>query len=117
MAGTIDIRDDAVWMPAGWIFDDALELIAGELEGSDPALATQLLNARSNEGSGYLDLRMINPIKFRAILSAVESVYNRTLNEGPNSFSQPAFYDGFMKHLNNLKLSLQSDVRAQRPPA
>lgn len=110
MSGTMDIRDDIAWMPAGWVFDNVLELVASELQSEDPSLATILLEARIDISGGYLDLRTLSADRFRSLLRAVERVFNRLIKEGPDAFHDPSFYPGFMKHLDELKRLLQADV-------
>lgn len=115
MSGTIDIRDDKAWMPAGWVFDNVLELAASELQSEDPSLSMNLLEARTDIGSGYLDLRTLNGERFRLLIRAVERVYDYLIKEGRGAFHEPSFYAGFIKHLGELKALLEDDVRARQP--
>ena len=43
MAGTLQIRDEATWMPAGWIFDGVLQIVADKLKTEEASLARTLL--------------------------------------------------------------------------
>jgi len=51
MAGTLEVREDLCWMPAGWGFDHVLERIAEVLYPQDAALAERLLASRPADGT------------------------------------------------------------------
>jgi hypothetical protein len=112
MAGTLEIRDDVVWMPAGWLFDNVLELIARELEVRDPALASVLLKARTSEGTGYLDLRKLAREQFQTLTHAAIAAYDHAIAEGATAFALPSFFATFLKHFEQLKNQLESDQRS-----
>jgi hypothetical protein len=111
MAGTLDINDSAVWMPAGWVFDGVMELVASELQKEDPSLAAALLAART-QTDGYGDLRPLNPSRFRSLLRAAEIAFKRHEEQGPSAFHEPSFYSGFNKNFNQFIRLLRSDPRA-----
>ena len=54
MAGTLEITETLCWMPAGWIYDNALEGIAEHL-GND--LRERPLSSLTEINGGYLDLQ------------------------------------------------------------
>ena len=111
MAGTLRINDNAVWMPAGWIYDGVLELIATELANQDRILAEALREART-EAKGYHDLRTLDNARFLLVLNATERVFARTASQGAQSFNDPSFYPGFIKHFDKLRTLLKTDARA-----
>src|SRR6476660_2954937 len=111
MAGTLRINENSVWMPAGWVYDGILELVAGELSNQDPALAEELLQARTH-AKGYHDLRTLDVSRFRLLKQATERAVSRAESQGARSFSDPTFYPGFMRHFNNLRALLATDGRA-----
>lgn len=113
MAGTLEISQTAVWMPAGWIFDRVLELLAEELQSADPALARILLDSRT-EVTGYGDLRQLERNKFLLIAEAAEGAYKRVETMGPTAFRDPTFYPGFLKHFRMLRDLLRNDPRAMK---
>ena len=114
MSGTLEINEKATWMPAGWIFDRVLELLAEELKSADRALATALLDSRT-EVTGYCDLRQLERTKFRLIAEATERAYARFEATGPTAFHDPAFYSGCLKHFRTLRDMLKRDARAAGP--
>jgi hypothetical protein len=111
MAGTLRINDTAVWMPAGWIYDGVLEAIATELASDDRSLSAELRKALTG-ARGYYDLRTLDRTRFLMLVNAAERVFARTVLQGPQSFADPAFYPGFVRHFENLRGFLKADVRA-----
>ncbi len=116
MAGTLEITDDTVWMPAGWVFDGVLERIARHVKGRDPSLTDELLKGRVEGGVGYLDLRRLSEAQFRAVVDAATMSLQELVSHGPSSFVKPSFYVGFLKHLAELTGLLQTDERATGRP-
>jgi len=114
MSGTLEINDNATWMPAGWIFDRVLELLAEEVESADPALSRRLLDART-EVTGYGDLRQLERSQFLLITEAAQRAYERAEKAGPTPFRDPAFYPGFLRHFRALTELLRMDSRAAAP--
>jgi hypothetical protein len=114
MSGTIVIRDDADWMPAGWVFNNVLELVASELRNKNLSLSMAFLDARTDVSVGYLDLRTLEAEEFRSLMQAVERAYNRIVEGGASTFQNPSFYEGFIKHFADLKALLEADVRAKK---
>ena len=113
MAGTLEINEHVAWMPAGWVFDGVLELIASEI-GTDNAELAAILNQARAVGIQYGDLRGIGSDQFGALLRSAERAYAKALARGPSGFNNPIFYGGFMTHFESLMEVLRSDPRATK---
>ena len=111
MSGTLYINEEAVWMPAGWVFDRVLELVAAELEQQDVALAAFLRAARTEAG-GFCDLRGLDAEQSRVIAQAAARAYDRLVAEGPTAFRDPTFYQGFIARFGELNELLVAILRA-----
>ena len=98
-------------MPAGWVYDLALELIAAILAKADPLFAHEVLQGRTDCG-GYLDLRSIDVKRFQALTQAAQEALTRVTSSGRSQFKDPAFFDGFVTHLTELQEMLRGDPRA-----
>jgi hypothetical protein len=109
MAGTIQLSEDIVWMPAGWVYDGVLDLIAAELATQDASLASTLLASRTTDG-GFCDLRQFDPSRLRLLVSAAERAYERLEAEGPGSFNDPSFYPGFVNQFGQLNSILRAHL-------
>jgi len=101
MSGTLYINDEAVWMPAGWVFDGVLELVAAELEQQDVALAAALRAARTETG-GFCDLRGLDAEQSHLVAQAATRACDRLVAEGPGAFRDPTFYQGFIARFGEL---------------
>ncbi len=112
MSGVVKVNETAAWIPAGWVYDGVLELIARELANEDQELAAALLGARTNN-RGYFDLRGIDAAKFHSLLQASQRAYDRAVEKGPGSFHDPRSYDGFIKRFEELRSMLRADHRSQ----
>jgi hypothetical protein len=112
MAGTFKINEQVVWMPAGWVFDGILELIAVEIENQDVNLAALLSQARA-DGAKYGDLRKIGADQFNLLLRSTERAYAKALEAGPSHFHDPRYYAGFSEHFKILVDLLRADSRAK----
>ena len=86
MSGTLKIRDDTTWMPAGWIFDAVLRSIGKELEREDVTLAERLRNAQTDR-YGYDDLHTLDSEKFRILQRSAEQAYMLAREQGPQANS------------------------------
>jgi hypothetical protein len=113
VAGTLEITDELCWMPAGWVYDNVLERLAMVLKASSPSLSTTLLQSRTHENGGYLDLRGCGTHHLSSLVQAADQAYAQVENEGANSFDDPAFYPGFMEQFQQLREMLRG---AQRQP-
>ena len=112
MSGVVKVNETVVWIPAGWVYDGVLELIAQELADKDQELAAALLGSRTST-RGYFDLRGINTEKFQSLLHASERAYDRAVEKGPGGFHDPRSYDGFIKHFGELRSMLRTDHRSR----
>lgn len=112
MAGTLIVADGTCWLPAGWVYDAALERIADELTETDPALAADLLTARTIVGSGFCDLRPLEGTQFRRVLRAVNRAYEQVRAAGPIGFHDPSFFPGFRERFGELAALVRADPRS-----
>lgn len=110
MSGMLEISEKVAWMPAGWVFDGVVELIAAELKPENPSLAAALLQART-DATGYCDIRTLDTTQFRSLLEAVEHTYVRLLEEKTSAFRRTKFHAGFIKQFQELKALLSMDAR------
>ena len=113
MAGTLEVTEALCWMPAGWVFDTVLEHMAAELHSQDPALAARLLAARTEANGGYLDLRDTDPDTLVLLLHAADSAYGRLKGEGAQGRATPAFAEGLLTQLQQLRDMLQAGQKAR----
>ena len=103
MAGTLEVTEELCWMPAGWVFDTVLERMAAVLHSQAPALAARLLAARTEANGGYLDLRDIDLETLVLLLNAADSAYGRIAGEGAQECAAPAFSEGLLAQLQQLR--------------
>lgn len=114
MAGTVDIREGVTWMPAGWVVDSLLDDISAQLSSEDRQLATVLIEGKTDRNA-YLDLRSLDPRRFRLLVIAAEAVFERVEREGAQAFADPAFYAGFVARFRELLAMLRADPRMAQP--
>jgi hypothetical protein len=112
MAGTLEIRDDLCWMPAGWVFDNLLERAAQ----AEPELKEALLGALTEGGAGYLDMRGWSPTRVRRLKSAVRQVRDEVERGGAGAFANPQFFPGFLRQVDEL-LDLLTQALGERVTA
>ena len=106
------VRENVVWMPAGWVFENVLELVAAKLRVDDPLLGETFLEARPYVGIGSLDLSMLDEGQFRLVIQAAETAYEQVVQEGPGAFHDPSFYPAFAERFSEWKALLRSDRRS-----
>jgi hypothetical protein len=99
-------------MPAGWVFENVLELVAAKLGVDDPSLGETFLEARTHVGIGYLDLSELDEGQFRLVIEAAETAYEQVVQEGPGAFHDPSFYPAFAERFSEWKALLRSDRRS-----
>jgi hypothetical protein len=113
MAGTLEVTEELCWMPAGWVFDTVLEHLAAELYPQDPALAARLLAARTEANGGYLDLREVDLKTLVRLVHAAERAYSRIKGERAQGDAAPAFAEGLLMQLQQLRDMLQASQKAR----
>jgi hypothetical protein len=113
MAGTLEVTEELCWMPAGWVFDTVLERMAAVLHPQEPALAARLLAARTEANGGYLDLRDIDLETLVLLLHAADSAYGRIKREGAQGGVAPAFAEGLLTQLQQLRDMLHAGQKAR----
>jgi hypothetical protein len=100
-------------MPAGWVFDTVLECMATVLHPQEPALADRLLAARTEANGGYLDLRDSDLETLVLLLHTAESAYSRLKREGAQGGANPAFAEGLLTQLQQLRDLLHAEHKAR----
>lgn len=106
MAGTLEIGEELCWMPAGWVYDNALEAMASCIDNTE--LAGTLLASRVDVNGGYLDLRGWGVESISALRDAAKKASTEFETRGADGFAMPEYYDGFVKHLRALVAMLES---------
>ena len=107
MAGTLELSQDLCWMPAGWIYDNALEGIANIIGKSEPELQQRLLASLTDVNGGYLDLQQCDAGMLTMIETALASVIANAVSAGPNAMHDPSFYDGYVQQLREFHALLK----------
>ena len=113
MAGTLEVTEELCWMPAGWVFDTALERMAAELHSQEPALAARLLGARTEANGGYLDLRDTDPDTLVLLVHAADRAYGRIQGERAQGDAAPVFTEGLLTQLQQLRDILHAGQKAR----
>lgn len=111
MSGTLNINSQCRWMPAGWLYDAALERIGAELSLESSSLVELNRNARTTE-SGTLNLIDLSKEEFALFVTAVNKALVKAEAGGLSEFHDPSFFPGFLKHFRELAILLKSDPRA-----
>ena len=113
MAGTLEVTEALCWMPAGWVFDTVLERMAAELHPQEPTLAARLLAARTEANGGYLDLRDVDLETLVLLVHAVDRAYGRITGQRAQGDAAPAFFEGLLMQLQQLRDLLQAGQKAR----
>lgn len=113
MAGTLEISGDLCWMPAGWVYDNVLERMASFLKDKDASLSDMLLQSRTDENGGYIDLRICDANRLTALVQAADGAYAQVESEGASSFYDPTSYPGFLDQFRKL-LEMLHDGQQKR---
>lgn len=114
MSGTLELSDELCWMPAGWVYDNVLERLAAELQTEKRSLSRTLLQAKTEENGGYLDLRGSRKDELIALGDAIEKVCAGIESEGPGAFFEPAYYEGFISQVRELRGMVRDRLGAFR---
>jgi hypothetical protein len=110
MAGTFVISDDACWIPAGWVHNKVMELVANELAAEHPLVEKQMLDARTSVSVGYVDLRTSGDAEFRAVVNAADAALAKIEKAGPTVLHDPSFFPGFVERVHELQRMLQTEL-------
>jgi hypothetical protein len=110
MAGTLIINDRTDWLPPGWLFDSVLDGLAAELPPTS-RLAVSLRVARTEGGSGFLDLREWSGGDVSTLLGAARRLRERRAAEGPGGFHDPRGFRPYLQQLEQLIDGLARDSR------
>jgi hypothetical protein len=113
MSGTIKISDDSYWVPAGWVFDNALEIIAASFDDPSTPLANLIRDARTSVSTGYLDLSDLTNAQMQEVARAVFIAVDKERRAGGEAFDQPQFFSGYMQRLEELCAMFAADPRCQ----
>lgn len=90
-------------MPAGWVYDNALEGMAGFL---DAGLRERMLGSLTDINGGYLDLQNAAHSDIKSVLTALQSLIATTIEAGPAAMHDPSFFDGYIQQLKELEAML-----------
>lgn len=112
MSATLEIREDAIWMPPAPIFDHALRLIDDELRELSTTLEQTLLTDQIDYDLGYINLGSLDSDSFQRIHEAAEHAFRASLWDGWKSFNELRQYISFMYTFNELRALLRLDPRA-----
>ena len=112
MAGTLIINANADWLPAGWIFDSVVDSIVVKVSETWPDLARSFREARTEGGSGYLDMAEWPSQQVVAVLEAVQRHRRETTSAGARAFHDPVFFPAYVAHLDDLITKMLHDPRA-----
>jgi hypothetical protein len=112
MAGTLVINAHADWLPAGWVYDNALEAVAAELREHDAAPADDCLAARTTMSQGYFDLTNLDAERYRKFLSAAEQALSTIQSVGASAVARRDAYSGYLHQIHKLCDLLRADPRA-----
>lgn len=116
LAGSFFVRNAAHHSMANWAFDFLLTAIYAELPVAEAALKQLLEEGRS---VSTVDLRSLSAERFVVLLAALRQAIARIERAGAGSFSEPAFFNGFLERANELLSLMHGDRRAisTSPPA
>lgn len=103
MAGTLEITDRLCWMPAGWVYDNALR---GMAEHVSDELRERLLRSLTDVNGGYLDLQAASPAEIHAVRLALQVYIDKVEEAGPAATHNPEFFDGYLRQLQQLEAML-----------
>ena len=113
MAGTLEVTEELCWMPAGWVFDTVLERMAADLHPQEPALAARLLATRTEAYGGYLGLRDVDLETLVLLVHAADKAYGHIQRERAQGDTAPAFSEGLLTQLQQLRDLLQAGQKAR----
>jgi hypothetical protein len=114
VSGTLEISDEATWMPASWLFDDVLSVLAHDVEKVDPALAEQLRGGRTDVSVGYADVSAVSGDAYDALLAAVTRLTRELAGTAQDSGHRSAA----LSAVGELRALLRMDPRhAESEPA
>ena len=109
----MEVTEELSSIPAGWVFDTVLERMAAELHPQEPALAARLLAARTEANGGYLDLRDSDLETLVLLVHAAERAYGHIQGERAQGDAAPAFSEGLLTQLQQLRGLLQAGQKAR----
>ena len=114
MATTFEVNERLVWMPQSGAFSLAVELIAVELEASNPRFSHELMEiARGAGPMPFVNLKDMEAHEFRAVVAAAENGFERMVSLGPGFLgSNPAAFWHIAALFSELKGFLRYDPRA-----
>lgn len=84
MAGTFIINELSEWLPASWVFDNAMEDLLQSVEVEATQLATELRDARETR---YCDVRRMDAAMFKRLAVAAQEAVMIVRERGTESFA------------------------------
>jgi hypothetical protein len=115
MAGTLELSKDLCWMPAGWIYDNALEGIANAVGSERPDLGQALLQSLTDVNGGHLDLQSSPVDDLKAMQNGLSHFTNVTMDAGPDALHNPDFFDGYVEQLRQFEKLLAERLGELEP--
>jgi hypothetical protein len=112
MSGTLVVDEKVSWLPAGWVYDGVLELVAQALDEHQAELRQFLTDAQTYR-RGYCDIQALGIDQYNIVLEAAGRAYMKAANDGPGAFRDPKAYAPFIKHFGVLIEMLRADPRAR----
>ena len=117
MAGTLELSKDLCWMPAGWIYDSALEGIANVVGSKNPDLEQTLLQSLTDVNGGHLDLQSSSVAELKAIQTGLSQFTDTTVNAGADAIHNSDFFDGYVEQLRQFENLLAERLDELEPPS
>ncbi|KAA0135389.1 hypothetical protein FYZ48_18950 [Gimesia chilikensis] len=114
MAGTLVLSQDLCWMPAGWIYDAALEHLAVLLNEQDEKLSELFRNSLMEVNGGFLSLEEAPIADLKLIENALGTMIEMVKTAGPDAMFYPKFFDGYVNHLEELGRLLAQRLKADQ---
>ena len=102
MAGLIRIDENKAWSAAGWVFDHVLRITRKHLSKAESSNILELMDRAEIPGVNYLSLKNLTAGEVQIFREALERAYQEILFLGPESFSEPTFYPGFLERFREL---------------
>jgi hypothetical protein len=120
VAGFIILSDGRAYAAANWAYDRTVEAIVESLPDTPAgqAIGDWLLQRRctvKGPGLGSVDVRELTPANQELFLAAVEDAYAVQKDRGPDGWTSPDFWSGWIGRFADLVKMIQC-VRDGEPP-
>ena len=81
MSSTLEIREDAIWMPSVWIYDAAISCIAIEVDATLAPQLSKLLEDGKRSVISYCKLTSLEQDQFNILVEATKMAFDRAMIE------------------------------------